>query len=43
MTLVANPFLPVRSVKELVALERSRPGDLVYASRRYRQSDPLAE
>jgi len=32
MTLVANPFLPVRSVKELVALGRSRPGDLVYAS-----------
>ena len=32
MVLVANPFLPVRSVKDLVALGRSRPGDLVYAS-----------
>ncbi len=32
MVLVANPFLPVRSAKELVALGRSRPGDLVYAS-----------
>ncbi|MEK7874844.1 MAG: tripartite tricarboxylate transporter substrate binding protein [Pseudomonadota bacterium] len=32
MVLVVNPFLPVRSAKELVALGRSRPGDLVYAS-----------
>ncbi len=32
IVLVVNPFLPARSVKELVALGRSRPGDLVYAS-----------
>lgn len=32
MVLVVNPFLPVRSAKELVALGKSRPGDLVYAS-----------
>ncbi len=32
MVLVVNPFLPARSAKELVALGRSRPGDLVYAS-----------
>src|SRR5262245_60789208 len=30
--LVVNPPLPVRSVKELVALGRSRPGDLSYGS-----------
>ena len=30
--LVSNPALPVRSVKELVALARSRPGELTYAS-----------
>jgi tripartite-type tricarboxylate transporter receptor subunit TctC len=32
MALVINPYLPVRSVKELVALARSRPGDLLYGS-----------
>ena len=32
MVLVINPFLPARSVKELVALGRSRPGDLIYSS-----------
>jgi len=32
MALVVNPHLPVRSVKELVALARSRPGDLLYGS-----------
>jgi tripartite-type tricarboxylate transporter receptor subunit TctC len=32
MALVVNPYLPVRSVKELVALARSRPGDLLYGS-----------
>ena len=32
MLLVANPTLPVRSVKDLVTLGKSRPGDLVYAS-----------
>jgi len=32
MVLVVNPYLPVRSVKELVALGRSRPGDLLYGS-----------
>lgn len=30
--LVVTPTLPVRSVKELVALARARPGELVYAS-----------
>ena len=32
MVLVANPALPVRNAKDLVALGRSRPGELVYAS-----------
>ena len=32
MALVVNPYLPVKSVKELVALARSRPGDLLYGS-----------
>ncbi|MBI3042031.1 MAG: tripartite tricarboxylate transporter substrate binding protein [Betaproteobacteria bacterium] len=32
IALVVNPYLPVRSVKQLVALGRSRPGDLLYAS-----------
>lgn len=32
ITLVVNPYLPVRSPKELVALGRSRPNDLMYAS-----------
>lgn len=32
MVLVVHPSLPVRSVKELVALARSRPGDLNYGS-----------
>ena len=32
IALVVNPYLPVRSVKELVALGRSRPGDLLYSS-----------
>ena len=30
--IVAHPSLPVRSVKELIALARSRPGDVNYAS-----------
>lgn len=30
--LVVTPSLPVRSVKELIALARARPGELVYAS-----------
>jgi tripartite-type tricarboxylate transporter receptor subunit TctC len=30
--LVVHPSLPVRSVKELVALARARPGDLAYGS-----------
>jgi tripartite-type tricarboxylate transporter receptor subunit TctC len=30
--LVVHPSLPVRSVKELVALARSKPGELLYAS-----------
>lgn len=30
--LVVNPALPVRSVKELVALAKARPGELSYAS-----------
>lgn len=30
--LVVHPSLPVRSVKELVALARSKPGELAYAS-----------
>jgi len=30
--LVVNPALPVRSVKELVALARARPGEISYAS-----------
>ncbi len=32
LILVVNPSLPVKSVKELVALARARPGDLTYAS-----------
>ena len=32
IALVVNPYLPVKSAKELVALGRSRPGDLMYAS-----------
>jgi len=32
ITLVIHPYLPVRTAKELVALGRSRPGDLYYAS-----------
>lgn len=32
IVLVVNPHLPARSVKELVALGRSRPGDLTYGS-----------
>lgn len=32
MVLVVHPSLPVRSVKDLVALARSRPGDLNYGS-----------
>ncbi len=32
IVLVVHPSLPVRSVKELVALGKSRPGDLVYGS-----------
>ena len=31
-TLVVHPSLPVRSVKELIALARSTPGELTYAS-----------
>jgi tripartite-type tricarboxylate transporter receptor subunit TctC len=30
--LVVNPALPVRSVKELIALARARPGELTYAT-----------
>jgi tripartite-type tricarboxylate transporter receptor subunit TctC len=32
IVLVVNPYLPAHSVKELVSLGRSRPGDLVYGS-----------
>ena len=32
IVLVVHPSLPVRSVKELVALGKSRPGDLIYGS-----------
>jgi len=32
LTLVVHPALPVRSVKELIALARARNGELVYAS-----------
>lgn len=32
IVLVVHPSLPVRSVKELIALARARPGDLNYAS-----------
>ena len=32
IVLVVNPYLPVRSVKQLVALGKSRPGDLIYGS-----------
>jgi tripartite-type tricarboxylate transporter receptor subunit TctC len=32
ITLVVNPYLPVKSPKELVALGKSRPNDLAYAS-----------
>jgi tripartite-type tricarboxylate transporter receptor subunit TctC len=32
MALVVNPYLPVRTVKELAALARSRPGELLYGS-----------
>ena len=32
IVLVVNSYLPARSVKELVALAKSRPGDVVYGS-----------
>jgi tripartite-type tricarboxylate transporter receptor subunit TctC len=32
LILVTNPSLPVKSVKELIALARARPGELTYAS-----------
>ena len=32
LVLVVNPHLPVRSVKELIALARSRPGEVAYGS-----------
>lgn len=32
IVLVVNPHLPARSVKELIALGRARPGDLAYGS-----------
>ncbi|HUF80631.1 MAG TPA: tripartite tricarboxylate transporter substrate binding protein [Burkholderiales bacterium] len=32
IVLVVNPYLPARTVKELFALGRSRPGELVYGS-----------
>src|SRR6185295_6192289 len=32
IVLVVNSYLPARSVKELVALGKSRPGDVVYGS-----------
>lgn len=32
IVLVVNPYLPVRTVKQLVALGKSRPGDLSYGS-----------
>jgi tripartite-type tricarboxylate transporter receptor subunit TctC len=32
IALVVNPYLPAHSVKELVALARSRPGQLLYGS-----------
>jgi tripartite-type tricarboxylate transporter receptor subunit TctC len=32
IALVVNPHLPARSVKELVALARARPGDLMFGS-----------
>jgi tripartite-type tricarboxylate transporter receptor subunit TctC len=32
IALVVNPYLPVKSPKDLVALGRSRPNDLIYAS-----------
>lgn len=32
IVLVVNPYLPVHSVKQLVALGKSRPGDLTYGS-----------
>jgi tripartite-type tricarboxylate transporter receptor subunit TctC len=32
IVLVVNPYLPARSVKELVALGKSRPADLTYGS-----------
>ena len=32
LVLVVNPSLPVKNVKELIALARTRPGELTYAS-----------
>ena len=32
LVFVVNPHLPIRSVKELIALAKSRPGQVVYGS-----------
>ena len=42
LLLLTHPSLPVKSVKELVALARSRPGQMVYASSGAGNSDHLA-
>ena len=40
--LCVNPALPVRSVKELIALAKSRPGEILYSSSGTGSSDHMA-
>jgi tripartite-type tricarboxylate transporter receptor subunit TctC len=42
LVIVANPALPAKNVKELIALAKSKPGDLAFASSGNGQSTHLA-
>ena len=42
LVIVANPALPAKSVKELIALAKAKPGELTYASSGNGQSTHLA-